>query len=276
MGTSGTTSPASSTRGDGGRRKGGSMSLREFFLPRPGGPKRDDLSSMGPSYLRSYLVMRILIGSIGILLPIVLIICAGSFVDGWADLRGSLSAYYHSGMRDVFVGSMYAVAAFLVTYKVVELRFEGIVSGLAGLSAFVLATFPTDLPKGLDSPETPLQIEVGQGTVSNVHYGAAIAFIGFLTLISIYFAIDEAWRQQGLGRLGKKFWLAYHSFCAFVMVVAAAYMILANGLETLPRAYSLLIGESVAIAAFGASWLAKGAEWRMLFGRPEPSQVPSE
>jgi len=250
------------------------MSWREFFLPRPGGPQRDDLSSMGPSYLRSYLVLRILIGSVGIFLPVVLIICAGSFVDGWADLRGSLSAYYHSGMRDVFVGSMYAVAAFLVTYKIVELRFEAIVSGLAGLSAFVLATFPTELPKGA-SGETPLQIEVGQGTVSKVHYGAAIAFIGFLTLISIYFAIDEARRQQGVGRLGTRFWLVYHSFFAFVMLVAGAYMILANGLETLPREYSLLVGESVAIAAFGASWLAKGAEWRMLFGRPPPSEVHS-
>jgi hypothetical protein len=31
--------------------------------------------------------------------------------------------------------------------------------------------------------------------------------------------------------------------------------------------WSLLVGEGVSAAAFGASWLAKGAEWRYLFGR---------
>jgi hypothetical protein len=29
--------------------------------------------------------------------------------------------------------------------------------------------------------------------------------------------------------------------------------------------WSLLVGEAVSAAAFGASWLAKGAEWRYLF-----------
>jgi hypothetical protein len=31
--------------------------------------------------------------------------------------------------------------------------------------------------------------------------------------------------------------------------------------------WSLLVGEGVAAFSFGASWTAKGAEWRYLFGR---------
>lgn len=251
------------------------MTLRDSLLPRPGGPEREGLSSKGLGYLRSYLLLRLLVGSVGIVLPIALIVCGGTFVDGWTDLRGSLSAYYHSGMRDVFVGSLYAVAAFLVTYKIVELRFDGVVGSLAGLSAFVVATFPTDVPRDVAAPATPLQTELGETTVSRIHYGAAIAFIGFLTLISVYYAIDEGRRRQGVGRYGPRFWLVYHSVLAAFMVGAVVYMVLANGVEVLPHEYSLLIGESVAIAAFGASWLAKGAEWRMLRG-PRAAELARE
>lgn len=34
--------------------------------------------------------------------------------------RGSLSAYYHSGIRDLFVGSLCVTAVFLITYKMFE------------------------------------------------------------------------------------------------------------------------------------------------------------
>ena len=40
------------------------------------------------------------------------------------------------------------------------------------------------------------------------------------------------------------------------------------------RARSLLIGEWVSAWAFGASFLAKGAEWDMLLGKPSPPLVP--
>src|SRR5690242_6235400 len=68
-------------------------------------------------YLRSYLLMRTLIGFTGVALPVVLIAGDKLLDTGAHALRGSLSMYYYSGMRDFFVSGMSAAAGFLITYK---------------------------------------------------------------------------------------------------------------------------------------------------------------
>ena len=250
--------------------------VRRFFLPASTGPIRVGLTGRALSYVRSYLVMRILVGSIGILLPIALILCGGTFIDHVGDLRGALSDYYHSGMRDVFVGSLYAVAAFLVAYKLAELRtFENIVTVLAGVAAFMVATFPTEIDTDHPSPETPLQHKLTPDTVGVVHHTAAIAFIALLTVMSIYFAIDEGRRKQLRGWFPPWFWRAYHAFFAFAMAGACVFMVLDMTTNLVSYDHAILIGESVATAAFGFSWLAKGLEWQVLFRDP-PAMVDAD
>ncbi len=243
-----------------------------YFLPKTGGPLRIGLTGRALSYVRSYLALRIGVGLIGILLPIVLMVCGGAFIDGGMDLRGALSEYYHSGMRDVFVGSLYVVAGFLIVYKIAELRtFESHISLLAGVCAFVVASFPMKM-KG--APETPLQRSLTPETVGGVHDGAAITLIGLLTVMSILFAIDEGRRTQMEGRRSPSFWRAYHAFFAFLMAAACVYLIFKIATNDVPiNKYALLIGESVAIMSFGASWLAKGFEPQVLFHEPPPAAV---
>ena len=57
--------------------------------------------------------------------------------------RGSLSVYYYSGMREVFVGTLAATGVFFVAYKVWERNLENLLSLVAGLSACLIALFPT-------------------------------------------------------------------------------------------------------------------------------------
>jgi len=54
----------------------------------------------------SNLWTRAIIGIIGIALPIVLIFGEAVFLRGGVHVRGSLSAYYHTSMRDIFVASL--------------------------------------------------------------------------------------------------------------------------------------------------------------------------
>src|SRR4051794_4907403 len=68
-------------------------------------------------YLRAYLMLRLAIGALGVLLPVVLLAGDGLFLKGSVWPRESLSAYYHSGMRDEFVGTLVATGVFLITYK---------------------------------------------------------------------------------------------------------------------------------------------------------------
>src|SRR5262249_4389517 len=69
-------------------------------------------------YVRSYLLERAIIGFIGITLPIVLIVGDHLLGPNAPFLRSALSDYYYSGTRDVFVGAMFSIGVFLVTYKI--------------------------------------------------------------------------------------------------------------------------------------------------------------
>jgi hypothetical protein len=59
---------------------------------------------------------RAIIGIIGIVLPLVLIAGEAFFLRGGVHVRGSLSAYYHTSMRDLFVASLCVTGFFLATY----------------------------------------------------------------------------------------------------------------------------------------------------------------
>ena len=62
------------------------------------------------SILRSYLSMRTGVGVLGTALPLLLLLGDWFFVQGTPSARGSLSAYYYSGMRDIFVGCLCVTA----------------------------------------------------------------------------------------------------------------------------------------------------------------------
>ena len=66
-----------------------------------------------PRYVRSYVFTRFAIGVLGVLLPLMLVFLEPALFDGLPAPRGSLSAYYYSGLREVFVGGLWAIGVFL-------------------------------------------------------------------------------------------------------------------------------------------------------------------
>jgi hypothetical protein len=176
--------------------------LREYGADRP----ESDLDEAGLNargrilYLRSYLVMRAAIGFIGVGLPVLLLGGDLFFLKGTPQARGSLSAYYYSGMRDLFVGILFATAIFLVTYKVVERRLDNALSILAGAAVMGVALFPTGRPDGdgglKTPPLTPIQEVLGESTVEMVHGVCAALFVLSLAVISFFFGVQEGRRTQ--------------------------------------------------------------------------------
>jgi hypothetical protein len=221
-------------------------------------------------YLRSYLLMRAIIGFMGVTLPILLIMGDNllSDTDG-VSVRGALSAYYYSGVRDFFVASLAAIGVFLFAYKVFERSLNNVLSLVSGVAALTVAFFPTNRPGGIDVGLTPLQERLGEQTVAHVHYTAAGVFIVSLAIISFFFGLQEGRRSpQRVGRraaMSPTFWRWFHWANAAAILLAVVFMVLSRQ-ENMFTGYSLFIGQVVAIVAFGLSWLAKGLELDVLLG----------
>ena len=85
---------------------------------------------------------RFAIGMLGFLLP------PGARVPRAGALRrppvprGALSAYYYSGLRELFVGGLWAIGVFLVVYKFLDFSWESLLSSLAGAAAVARRGLP--------------------------------------------------------------------------------------------------------------------------------------
>ena len=223
-------------------------------------PRDPDLAR----YVRSYLIMRTVVGLLGIALPFALVLVGTVWLGASSSLRESLSAYYYSGARELFVGGLSATGVFLITYKVAEINLDNTLSLLAGLSVLIVALFPTGRPND-GIALTPLQNRLGESFVSRTHFTAAGVFILSLAVITYYFGKREGARDARPGRRSPRFWQTYHWICAAVILVAFAWSGVTQFFDVGPSR-ALLYGEVVAVWAFGASWLWKGLELDMLRG----------
>lgn len=102
--------------------------------------------------LISYLTLRKAVGILGIIFPIVLIV--GSVICcGCSEVQSSISAYYHTGMRNLFVGLLCAIGLFLFAYRGYDSA-DAITGNIACLFALGVAFFPTSFDGPLTSVVT--------------------------------------------------------------------------------------------------------------------------
>src|SRR5690606_17836487 len=95
------------------------------MLTRNSFPRPDDLTDKADPavlYVRSYLLIRTLVGLLGILLPVLFIVGEAAYFRGGVHVRGSLSAYYHTSMRDIFVAGLCVIGFLLATYLSGQVR----------------------------------------------------------------------------------------------------------------------------------------------------------
>lgn len=122
-------------------------------------------------HTRTYLALRRAVGLIGILLPFTLMLGNFFFFQGEIVLR-SISSYYHSDMRNVFVGDICAMAIFMFFYSGYGRRdrWAGILAGFLTLGVVI---FPTTLAGPTD-------------WIGRVHYICAGSLFLLLAWISLF------------------------------------------------------------------------------------------
>ena len=201
------------------------------------------------SLVFSYLALRKAIGILGVALPFAL--CLGALIFYRTGIQSSLSSYYYTGMRDVFVGALWAIGFFLLSYEGYG-RADDIAGNLGCVFAVIITLFPTT-PDISPSPEA---VWIGR-----VHLTSAALF--FLTLI--YFSLflftkSDPSRQPTRRKLQRN---RVYRGCAYTMaiciVLIAIYYILPNKEASPFKGYDPVFWlETIAIVAFGISWLVKG------------------
>lgn len=199
------------------------------------------------SLVISYLTLRKAIGFLGLFLPLILVI--GGWIDtGHLGVEPSISDYYYTSMRNGFVGVMAAVALFLFAYLGYD-PIDRIAGNLGCIFALGVAFFPT-------TPE--LQDPDLTGTL---HFVFAVLF--FTTLV--FFSLFLFTRTRNVNQMTaqkKKRNTVYH-ICGYIMIacilsMALYFFVFENKYPWLDQAHPVFFLESLALVAFGVSWLVKG------------------
>jgi hypothetical protein len=197
------------------------------------------------SLVRSYLFLRRAIGIIGLALPAVLIV--GELVVGDGHLRNSISSYYHSDLRNIFVGSLVAIGVFLLSYRGYG-PIDEITGDVGAVAAIGAALFPV-------APANATRTERIVGMLHGV-FGAVF----FLTLA--FFCLFLFTRTGKARPTPQKLQRNQVYRASGIVIVASLILIVVFG-WLLDRQFGALHPvlwlETVAILAFGLAWLTKGA-----------------
>jgi hypothetical protein len=194
---------------------------------------------------------RIAIGALGIALPPLVYVIAGIRetvgLSRWQPLD-SVSAYYHTGAIGVFVGVLFAMALFLITYPGYEGfvwdRVVGKVGGAAGLG---VALFPAGAPLGVQAPSW------WRERTGIIHYSCALVLFATFVLFSVWLFRRSNIPERRLRPLAKRRRDDICLACGLGIVGCSIWA----GVAAL-GSQSMLVPESLAIVAFSVSWLVKG------------------
>jgi hypothetical protein len=247
------------------------MGLTPATVRRP-----DDMTNLSDPavlYVLSYLLIRTVVGVIGIVLPFILIFGEAIYLANGVHIQGSLSVYYHSSMRDFFVAGLCVVGFLLATYMSgLTKTWDFWLSLVAGVAVLGVVFFPTGRPGLVDSDArcgatpmppgcAPIQQQLGEKLVATIHFSCAIVFILSLAVIAFLFAYREKTFENDvkMARLQKVFgWV----------IIGAVVFVVVGGLMNIKlwEFTPLYLGEVVSVWAFGVSWFLKGKDLRGVLG----------
>lgn len=207
----------------------------------------DSNASSSRSFVISYLGLRRAIGIIGLLLPFVLSV-GRLFTDGMG-IESSISSYYYSGMRDVFVGAMCAIGIFLFSYCGYDDK-DAQAGNLAALFAIGLALVPT-------APDfTALQSE---RIIGAIHLAFASGFFLTLTYFCLFlFTKTHPTLPPTAQKLQRN--IVYKT-CGSLIAISLLAIVLVKQFPmdgALMPLHPVFWLEAIAVVAFGVSWLVKG------------------
>jgi len=194
----------------------------------------------------SYLFLRRAIGLIGALIPIVVPLGYSLSTGSWR-LLSSVSSYYYTDMRNLFVGALCAVGVFLICYR--YQRWDDLFATFAGVFAVGVAFCPTAPPNASELART----------VGVLHAVFAACFLVTMALMCWFlFTLSDA--PAELRPIAKNRRNLFYRVCALVILVFTALAGLSSFAPQsfIDTVHPLFWCEALATFAFGAAWWIKG------------------
>jgi hypothetical protein len=192
-----------------------------------------------PALIDAYRYLQVTVGVIAVALPIVTVL--GAHIYDGGELQGQISDYYYSRMGAYFVGSMCALGVIFRSYRrkaSLQYRLDNVLTNVAGLLAGVVALIPTS---SVDTTGSE-----GRWIAKNVHGASAavlLLILAYLSLCRFTLGSQPAWETR------------VYRWCGWVMVAALVAYVVASELDA--EEWVTLSAESIAVIAFGVSWIVK-------------------
>lgn len=207
--------------------------------------------------IRSYYRVRQALGYLGLFFPLALIV---SGVATQAGIEPSVSDFFHTLSRDIFVGVMCTIGVFLFTYQGYDRQpgesfTDNWLSTIAGVAAFGVALFPNESPTG--TAATVSQLAVGVKISPMIHYASCTVFFYCLGHFCFFkFAKTTNPRRRKV-----------YVYCGWVILFSGIMIGVLSVLKHSPNEiistavirHNLVFWvEAIGVWAFALSWLAKG------------------
>ncbi len=206
--------------------------------------------------VRSYFRVRQALGWLGLSLP-VLLIATGAMSEGLAP---SVSDFFHTLSRDVYVGVLVSIGIFLLVYEGYdrqpgETLADNWIATIAGISVIGVALFPNESPTG--EVDALTQHLLGVGLSPAFHYSSAFVFFYCMGHFCMFrFSKTHDMRRRRIYRL-----------CGWAIIASCAGLFIATILRQAgSEDVSALVTnlqivfwvEVLGIWAFSLAWIVKG------------------
>ena len=221
--------------------------------------------------VKSYYRVRQALGYLGFSLPFLLIFTGLLSRSG---LEPSVSDFFHTLSRDVFVGALFSIGTFLVVYEGYD-RQEGEsfadnwLATVAGIAVFGVALFPNESPTG-DVASLSQQL-VGINLSPLIHYSSCFVFFYCMGHFCMFrFSKTRDMKRRRIYRT-----------CGWTIVVCCAALAVAsiwkkNGppvMTDFVLSYDVVFWiEAIGMWAFSFAWIVKGRGDQELMTRLFQSQ----
>ncbi len=213
------------------------------------------LRDKNKSVIISYIALRQFIGYCGIAVPFVCVL--GGLLFAGLGCQQSISHYYHTNMRDFFVGLLFCISFFLFTYKGYE-KIDRLVNIITAISGMGVAIMPCLVHEGSTDRVGILQIDPA---VSNALHLSCAALFFLLLAFNSYFLFTLSKHEKENWTDRKHTRNTVYRLCGIIMVGSLLIYVvlrLVLGKEVVNQYRILLVIETVMMWSFGFSWLVKG------------------